>query len=197
LYITFEEFPESLYTSAQGIGWNLKELEKRRELQIVFTSPQVLLASLEDPTSPLSITIREKGISRLVLDSVSYFRRLSPGAETLRHTYHALTNSLKRERITALLLSEAAEPTALLEDEAGHLLFVVDGVILMGYVEMGSAMHRALTVLKMRGSDHAKEIRRFEIGPGGLVIKEPFERREGILTGTPRLRVDRNQPPTL
>jgi circadian clock protein KaiC len=39
--------------------------------------------------------------------------------------------------------------------------------------------------MKMRGSAHQKEIRRFEISKGGLEIGAPFTGREGILSGTP------------
>jgi circadian clock protein KaiC len=46
-----------------------------------------------------------------------------------------------------------------------------------------SAMQRAIVVLKMRGSDHAKEIRRAEIRKGGMVVTDVFEGRESILSG--------------
>jgi circadian clock protein KaiC len=53
----------------------------------------------------------------------------------------------------------------------------------MRYVEVESAIQRAILVLKMRGSDHSKEIRRLEIRKGGLVITDVFEGRENILSG--------------
>jgi circadian clock protein KaiC len=53
----------------------------------------------------------------------------------------------------------------------------------MRYVEVESAIQRAIVVLKMRGSDHAKEIRRIEIRKGGLVVSDLFEGRENILSG--------------
>ena len=56
---------------------------------------------------------------------------------------------------------------------------------MLRYVEIESAMQRAVTVLKMRGSSHAKEIRRYEIGQGGLEIMGVFEGREGLLSGSP------------
>jgi circadian clock protein KaiC len=55
--------------------------------------------------------------------------------------------------------------------------------LLMRYVEVESAIQRAIVVLKMRGSDHAKEIRRIEIRKGGLVVTDQFEGRENILSG--------------
>jgi circadian clock protein KaiC len=55
----------------------------------------------------------------------------------------------------------------------------------MRYVEIDSAMQRAILVLKMRGSAHAKEIRRYVIKPGGLSVLNAFKGREGLLSGTP------------
>jgi circadian clock protein KaiC len=55
--------------------------------------------------------------------------------------------------------------------------------MLLRYVEIDSAMQRAITVVKMRGSAHQKEIRRFEIKKGGLKVGEPFTGREGLLSG--------------
>jgi circadian clock protein KaiC len=41
--------------------------------------------------------------------------------------------------------------------------FLVDAIVLLRLVKIGSSMKKALAVLKMRGSDHNKELREFEI----------------------------------
>jgi len=41
-------------------------------------------------------------------------------------------------------------------------------------------------VLKTRGTDHDKAIRRFEIRRDGVVVGDSFQGREAILSGTPR-----------
>jgi circadian clock protein KaiC len=69
--------------------------------------------------------------------------------------------------------------------DKGGLSFIVDAIVLLRYVEIESAMQRAVMVLKMRGSSHAREIRRFEIGPAGLAVAGVFEGREGLLSGIP------------
>ena len=80
-----------------------------------------------------------------------------------------------------LLAEEARMETP--RTERGALSFIVDSILLLRYVEVESAIQRAIAVMKMRGSDHAKEIRRYEIRQGGLVVTGPFEGRENILTG--------------
>ena len=190
LLVTFEEFPKSIYRDAASLGWDLRALEAAGRVQVHFTSPLVFLRSLESPTSPMSELIRTYGIQRLVLDSMTHFCKLTRDTEELRQTYNQVVNAIKREEITSLLLSEAPSASSLMENDFGHLLYVVDGVILLNYVETDSAMERAMTILKMRGTDHAKEIRSFEIKRGGIQINGPFLGREAILTGAARLRRD-------
>jgi circadian clock protein KaiC len=182
LLISFEEFPQSLQADAQSLGWELGAWQERGLLHLYFTSPQVLLKSLEAPAGPLSDLFVEKRIKRVVLDSVTHFTRLTNNQLQLRDIYNRLINALKREGVTAMLLAEEGRMEAQ-RAERGALSFVVDAILLLRYVEVESAIQRAVAVIKMRGSDHVKEIRRYEIRKGGLVVTGPFEGRESILTG--------------
>ena len=182
LLISFEEFPPSLHRDAESLGWNLAELEQAGQLHLMFMSPQMLVDSISSPQSTLSKLISDGGIQRVVLDSITHMTRLTDDTSKLRVIYNTVINGLKREGATSLLLGEesrASNP----RQEKGRLSFVVDGILLLRYVEVESAMQRAIVVLKMRGSDHAKEIRRLEIRKGGLTVTDVFEGRENILSG--------------
>jgi circadian clock protein KaiC len=185
LLVTFEQFPHTLYRDALAHGWNLRELEQEGKLRVIFTSPQVFLSSLQSPISPINSAIRDMGVKRAVIDSVTHFQALTRNAVELRAFYNHLINGLRREGITALLLSEDRGPD-LVRSDKGRLAFVVDSVILLRYVEIDSVMQRSVAVLKTRGSAHDESIRRFEIEKGGLTVYEVFEGRQGLLSGTPR-----------
>lgn len=185
LLISFEEFPFSLHRDALSLGWDLRKLEKEEKLRLIFTSPRIFLSSLQSPTSPLNRTVQEWDVRRVVLDSISHFTRMTRDSKELREIYNNVINGLKREGMTTILTSEDSG-TSLSTEERGRLSFVVDNIILMRYVEIDSAMQRAILVLKTRGSDHAKEIRRFEIREGGIVVGTRFEGREALLSGSPR-----------
>jgi circadian clock protein KaiC len=45
-------------------------------------------------------------------------------------------------------------------------------------------MKKAISVLKMRGSDHDKEIRELEINAKGIKIKLPFSEYSGLMSGS-------------
>jgi circadian clock protein KaiC len=182
LLISFEEFPQSIQFDAQSLGWDLRALQDQGWLHLYFTSPQVLLKSLEAPDSPLSELFVQKDIRRVVVDSVTHFTRLTNDEQALRSIYHRLVNAFKREGATSLLLAEEGRMAAQ-RTERGALSFVVDSIVILRYVEIESAIQRAVAVMKMRGSDHVKEIRRYEIRRGGLVVTSTFDGRENILSG--------------
>jgi len=186
LLVTFEEFPQDLYRDAEEMGWNFRALEEEGKLQVMFTSPSVFLAALQSPDSELNQQIRERNVRRIVLDSVSHFVRLAREPSELRDTYNMVVNGLKREGAAAILTAEDTR-AELPRQERGRLSYVVDTIILLRYLEIESSMEKAIVVLKMRGSDHAKEIRQFSIGRGGILVGRPFEQREALLSGSPRL----------
>ena len=183
LLITFEEFPYSLLRDAQSHNWDLRALEEENKLRIIFTSPHLFLSSLQSPTSPLNRTIMEWGVKRIVLDSISHFTRLTRDPIRLREIYGMLINGFKREGLTSLLTCESS--LAPFHSGQDKLSYVVDAILMMRYVEVNSAMQRALMVLKMRGSPHSQDIHRYEIRNEGLVVIEKFQGLQGVLTGMP------------
>jgi len=183
LMISFEEFPQSIHRDAEALGYNLRDLEEQHLLHLHFTSPQVLLDSLVSPSSALSRLLLEGDIRRVAMDSVTHFTRVTNDPIELRGVYNTIINALKREGVTSLLLGEDSRVEAQ-RFEQGKLSYIVDTIVLLRYVEIDSAVQRAVTVIKMRGSAHAKDIRRYEIsGKNGIVVGGPFEGREGILSG--------------
>jgi circadian clock protein KaiC len=55
---------------------------------------------------------------------------------------------------------------------------LVDNVVLLQYVQDGSDIKRALTIIKARGSSTANTTREYRISAGGITLGEP------IITGS-------------
>jgi circadian clock protein KaiC len=186
LFISFEEFPASLRRDAASLGWDLPALEAGGGLSLLFTSPEVLLQGMQAADSPILRLITQRNIRRVALDSATHFARLASDEHSLRRLYRGLINALKREEITSLLLAEESRPQSSGPRE-GRLDFVVDAIIFLIYLEIDSAIQRALLVPKMRGSAHSREIRGYRILPGvGLALGKAFEGRQGLLSGLAR-----------
>jgi circadian clock protein KaiC len=190
IILTFEQFPSQYYRDAANFGWDFRQLEKEGRLRIIMTSPEVSRAHLEKAGGQIEELARQMGARRILVDSLSQFERLAEDPVQLRQMVYGFINGLKREGLTAVLTRESP---ALLGEPEGYeesIPFVVDTYILLRYVEMDSAIHKALLVLKMRGSDHDKDIRQFAITGHGIEVQSRFEGREGIMSGSPRRMAD-------
>jgi circadian clock protein KaiC len=185
LIVTFEEFPQQYYRDAKGFGWDFRQLEREGKLRVIMTSPEVSRSDLESVGGTIETLAREMGARRILVDSVSHFDQLTEDTVELRAVVYGFINALKREGLTSILTRES--PMLLGSEEGDNdIAFIVDTYVLLRYVEMESAIRKALLVLKLRGSDHAKDIRQFEITSRGLEIMSRFEGQEGILSGSPR-----------
>jgi circadian clock protein KaiC len=56
---------------------------------------------------------------------------------------------------------------------------IVDNLILLNFVELGTSLRRAITVAKARGSEHQFVTREFTIGKGGISLL-PMEEGKGL-----------------
>ena len=190
LILTFEEFPQQYYDDAEGFGWDLRALESAGQLRVIMTSPEVSHADLERVDGRIQAMINEIGACRILVDSLSHFDRLSDDPVERRGILYSFINSLKREGLTSLLTRESPALIGEIEGPEEDVAFVADSYLLLRYVEIESAIRKALLVLKLRGSDHAKDIRQFEITPTGIEVQSRFEGREGIMSGAPRRMAD-------
>ncbi|MBD3420787.1 MAG: hypothetical protein GF398_11770 [Chitinivibrionales bacterium] len=183
LIISFEEFPQQYYHDAMQFGWDLKKLEDEGQLRIIFSDPQTTLAELEKLDGEFVSVIEEMGIKRVAIDSMTHFESLSIDEFELREIERKFINSLKREQVTSILLRENDSLMGQVSQVTSKIPFIVDTYILLRYVEVDSEIQKAMIILKMRGSDHQKDIRGFNIASKGIEVVSKFSGREGIMSG--------------
>jgi circadian clock protein KaiC len=185
LIFTFEQFPEQYYDCAAELGWDLRALQKQGKLDVIFTSPEAFLEELEEGEGRISKLIAEKSTKRVAVDSMTHFERLAPGdIGQLRAIETEVVNAFKREECTALLLKENANILGKWDVSSNKIPFIVDTYILLRYLELQSEIKRCLMILKMRGSDHDKDIVEYRIENGGLQLGAKFSGVSGIFLGT-------------
>jgi circadian clock protein KaiC len=64
MIVVFETSTDKLIRDALTMGWDFEDLQARRKLQIVFTSPEVLEQEVRSPDSLLMETAAEIGAQR-------------------------------------------------------------------------------------------------------------------------------------
>jgi circadian clock protein KaiC len=183
LIITFEEFPQQYYRDAMQFGWDFKKLEAKGLLKIVFSDPETTLKELENVDGTFISIIEKMKIKRVVVDSVTHLESLSLDEFHLRDIERKFINALKRENVTSILLRENDSLMGQMGQVTSKIPFIVDSYFLLRYVEIDSTIQKAFLILKMRGSDHQKDIRCFRIGNKGIEVEAKFSGREGIMSG--------------
>ena len=184
LLFAFEQFPEQYYDCASELGWDLRALQRAEKIQVIFTSPDSFVEELENLDGKISSLIKKHGARRVVVDSVTHFESLTMDAGRLRAMETDVVNALKREEITSLLLKENSHVLGKWDASTNKIPFIADTYILLRYLEMDSEIKRCLMILKMRGSDHDKDIVEYSIGQGGLKLGDNFKDIAGIFLGS-------------
>ena len=184
VYVTFEQMPDQIYRDAKNFGWDLRKLEDENKLRLVCTSPDILLESQGE--NLLDEVVSDIHPNRIVIDSLSHLEMFVSKGDMRKEAYR-LVSFLKTKGMSSLLIWEAGQITAnsFAITEVG-LSFLVDCIVALKPVEIESSVRKALVILKMRGSDHDKQLRQFEITPAGIKIESAFSNYEGVMSGAPR-----------
>ncbi len=190
LLFAYEESREQLFRNAIGWGIDFEKYESEGRLKVICEYPEV--TSLEDHLVRIKNSIAEFRPNRVAVDSLSALERVST-IRGFREFVISLTSFIKHYEIAGLFT--ATTPTLMggTSVTESHISTITDSIILLRYVEMFGEMHRGLTVLKMRGSTHDKDIREFTIDNNGIHLGKTFNNIVGILSGNPQHIVSENE----
>lgn len=181
LMMSFEESHAQLCRNALGWGVDLEAAEKAGRLKLISHYPED--ETMEDILATIKLTIEEYKPQRLVLDSLSALERISSD-RSFRTFVIGLTSFARQGEITIILTNTTAALVGNNAPTDTQISTITDSIILLRYVELNGQLRRAMTVVKMRGSDHDKNINEYTIDQQGIAIGEPFRDVAGILTGT-------------
>lgn len=182
LVFAFEESREQLFRNAIAWGVDYEKMEQDGLLRVVCNYPEV--AGLQDHLIMMRKEIEAFGPNRVAVDSFSALERIS-SLKGFREFVIGLTSFIKHKEIAGLVTATTSSLLGGTSITEAHISTITDSIILLRYVEMFGEMHRGLTVLKMRGSMHDKDIREFHIDGRGMHIGKAFKNVTGILAGNP------------
>jgi circadian clock protein KaiC len=183
LLFAFEESREQLFRNAHGWGMNFEQMEQEDKLKVVCVYPEAV--GLEDHLVRMKKEIQSFRPNRVAVDSLSALERVST-IKGFREFVISLTSFIKYHEIAGLFTATTSSLMGGTSITETHISTITDSIILLRYVEVFGEMKRGLTVLKMRGSMHNKDIREFNIDNQGMHIGKPFRQVSGILAGNPQ-----------
>lgn len=185
----FEKSPRQL------LSHKLHTLLKDETVGVINT--RSLDLSIDETLYDLIDMIEKLKAKRVVLDSLSGFElALAPEfREDYRESLYRMISVLTAMGITVLMTAEVEDRYTDLRFSAYGNAFLADAIILQRYIEIGGQFKRAMSVVKVRGSAHSKDIRLFDIDGDDIQIGPPLSQYEGILSGHPTLpRLDWHTP---
>jgi circadian clock protein KaiC len=182
LLFAFEESREQLFRNASGWGIDFEGGEEKGLLKVVCEYPEV--SGLEDHLLNIQQVIKEFKPNRVAIDSLSALERVST-LKSFREFIIGLTSFIKHHEIAGLFTSTTTSLMGGSSITEGHISTITDSIILLRYVETYGEMRRGITVLKMRGSKHDKDIRELTIDEKGMHLGKPFRNVSGIISGNP------------
>jgi circadian clock protein KaiC len=153
--------------------------------QVGILTVGALDMSIDEILYGLIEEIDARKATRLVLDSLTGFEMtLSPEyRDDFRESLYRLATMLNAKGVTVIMTSE-------LEDRYDELRFspygsaiLVDAIIMQRFVEWDAELRTVISVVKVRGSKHSRQIRLCEITDEGVRIDTTPAPFEGILTG--------------
>ena len=182
----FEERPEGYQNRAASFGLDLKTPQEKGKLEILYIRPLDL--SVDETMQEILDAVERLGARRLVIDSlVGLEMALAPGFRTdFRESLYRMIGALTGAGITILSTVEVEDTFTALPFSQYVISFLTDDIIRMRYVEIDGQVRKVLVIIKMRGSNHSKDIREYVITDKGIVLIEPQKTEyTGLTTGSP------------
>ena len=179
----FHESPQRLVATAAGVGLDLGRYVDEGLVRILWQLPTEL--SPDAWAHSLLAAVAEQRPARLLVDALTDVQQHLIPSERLSDYLTALVTLLRAQGVTSLF---AAELDTLIGPElripVPTVSAVLDNTILLRRFELGSQLHRLVSVIKVRQSGADPVLREFDITNRGITIGEPFSRASALLTGS-------------
>jgi circadian clock protein KaiC len=182
----FEERPTEYAARAGSFGLDLVTPQNDGKLNILYLRPLDL--SVDETMQEILDAVQKIGAKRLVIDSLAGFEMaLAPGFRTdFRESLYRMISALTGIGVTILSTVELEESFTELAFSTYSISFLTDDIIRFRYVEIDGQLRKVMVVIKMRGGNHSKDIREYEITSDGIVlIGERLQGYQGLITGVP------------
>jgi circadian clock protein KaiC len=183
----FEKHPND-YLQTTPRGREFERMVRDKKLEIIYLRPLDL--SIDETLVALREAVLRTRAKRAVIDSLSGLElALAPTfRQDFRESLYRMIGALTGLDLTVMATVELADSYIDLRFSPQGVAFLTDAIIVQRYVEIDAQLRRVMAVVKVRASQHSKDLREYEITPdGGIVIGEPLRGYGGILTGAPVL----------
>ncbi len=165
VYYSFEPDKEDLLRMNSVFKFDLESRIQSGQFNIVKSELYRFEAFLSD----LKENIEKIGAGRVVIDSLSVISEFFESKYKFRKGLAELRHMIRQTGTTALMITEIPEKSTHLST-SGVEEFVLDGIILLHFLQKDSALLRGISIRKMNGVQHDPSIHPFEITNKGIKV---------------------------
>lgn len=183
----FEKRP-SVYSEDAPGGHAFEKMVDSGEVAVLQLRPLDL--SIDETLHEIIAAIDRYKARRLVVDSLSGFElALAPTfREDFRESLYRMVAVLTARGITMVMTAELEDSYTDLRFSPHGTAFLTDAIIVQRYIQMNGSLQPMMSVIKVRGSTHSRDLFAYSITEDGIVIGESLAGYSGLLTGSPEFR---------
>jgi circadian clock protein KaiC len=180
----FEKRPNEYSQTPPG-GPAFEKMIRQGKVGVIHSRPLDL--SIDETLYEIVEEIHRLKAQRLVVDSLSGFElALAPTfREDFRESLYRMVAVITGMGVTMMMTAELEDSYTDLRFSPHGTAFLTDVIIMQRYIEIRGQLQRVMSVVKVRGSLHSKDIRAYEISKTGIVVGEALGNYDGLLTGHP------------
>jgi len=187
IVVVFEERPQEYAERAGNFGLDLETPRRDNKLEILYLRPLDL--SVDETMREILDAVHKIKAKRLVIDSLAGFEMaLAPSFRTeFRESLYRMITALTGIGVTILSTVEMDESFTKFPFSTYSISFLTDDIIRLRYISIGDQLRKIMVVIKMRGGNHSKDVREYEITSKGMVILgNRLTDYQGLITGIPK-----------
>lgn len=176
IFVAFEETSKRIVANAEGFGWKLAEL-RRKKLFFLDAQPKPDLVQsgtfdLSGMLAALESQAKRMRAKRIVFDALDIVLALLPDQASRRREIHRLHEWLLARGLTGMITAKSGgdEARSHFDQPFGIMQFMVDCVIILSHSMVQGVSQRNLRVQKYRGSSFDENESPFLIGKVGLEV---------------------------
>ncbi|MGP1615067.1 MAG: RAD55 family ATPase [Pollutimonas bauzanensis] len=175
----FEKSPNQL------LSYQLHKLIDNGDVGLIDT--RALDLSIDETLHNMVGMINRMQAKRVVIDSLAGFELALASAfrEDFRESLYRMVAVLTGMGVTVLMTAELEDRYTDLRFSSYGNAFLADAILMLRYVELTGQLKRVISVVKIRGSAHSKDIRFFDIEEDSIKIGQALTPYQGILSGQP------------
>jgi circadian clock protein KaiC len=187
LLFGFYETPKRVNAKVAAVCPSLQHLIDNGLVEILWQPPTDDL--LDAYGERLLEAVKRRGVRRLFIDGLGAFQSAAAGSGATRISMFltALMNEMRVLGVTTLYTLEVPDVMGpSIRTSIGDLSSLAENLILLRFVEVGSQLHRLISILKVRDSQFDQSLHEYRTSSQGLVIEAASESAQAIMLGSSR-----------